>query len=82
MCAQSLKPRLTHEEIASAVPDISDAQAAAIMATAATRQQLEEAVAWATGESDVMGELRHRLDGTVALVYDILVAGEPEDEED
>ena len=36
MCAQRLKPRLTHEEIAAAVPDIGDAQAAAIIATGAT----------------------------------------------
>ena len=38
-------------------------------------------MAWAMGESDVMGELRHRLDGTVASVYDILVAEEPEEED-
>ncbi|MFQ5973776.1 MAG: hypothetical protein ACE5Q3_15730 [Alphaproteobacteria bacterium] len=81
MCAQRLKPRLTHDEIAAVVPDISDAQAAAIIATGATWRQLEEAVAWATGESDVMGELRHRLDATVASVYDILVAEEPEEED-
>jgi hypothetical protein len=38
-------------------------------------------VAWASGESDVMGDLERPLKGAVAQLYDILMAGEesPED---
>ncbi len=53
-----------------------DARVAAILATGATVEQLEEAAAWAAGESDVMGELRRPVIGPVAEVYDILTADE------
>ncbi len=61
------------EEILGPMPD---ARIAAILATGATVRQLEEAAAWATGESDVMGELRRPVSGPVAAVYDILTADE------
>lgn len=53
-----------------------DARVAAILATGATVEQLEEAAAWAAGESDVMSELRRPVIGPVAAVYDILTADE------
>lgn len=73
---------LTAELIAESLGEISDAKMAAVLATGATVEEFEEALAWATGESDVMGELEKRLDGTAALVYDILTSEEqfPEDE--
>ncbi len=49
---------------------------AAIEASAATREQLEEAVAWVSGESDVMGHERLPLSGVVEQLYEILTADE------
>lgn len=68
--------RLTHAQIAEIVGDIDDAMAAAIIATGATFEELEEAVAWAAGESDVMGDLRLRASAVVGEVYDLLTAEE------
>jgi hypothetical protein len=72
--------RLTSELIREALGDIDDAMTAAIIDTEATLQDFEEAVAWATGESDVMGESGHDLEGVAADIYDILTAYD--DEED
>jgi len=55
---------------------LPDARIAAILATGATVRQLEEAAAWAAGESDVMGQMRRPVSGPVAVVYDILTANE------
>lgn len=67
---------LTHEQIAEIVGDIDDMRAAEIIATGATIQELEEAVAWAARESDVMGDLRLRASAVVGKVYDLLTAEE------
>ena len=67
---------LTHEAILRIAGDISDAKAAAVEAAGATVEELEEAIAWAAGESDVMGDLRLPLAGKVAVLYDILTADE------
>ena len=63
------------------VGHLDDAKVAAILATGASARQLEEAKAWAAGESDVMGELERPLDVVVGRLYDILTTGEefPED---
>jgi len=63
---------ITAELIAESLGEIDDAKMAALLATAATAEEFEEALAWASGESDVMGELEKRLDGAAALVYEIL----------
>jgi hypothetical protein len=60
-------------EILGALPD---ERIAAILATGVTVRQLEEAAAWAAGESDVMGHMRRPVSGPVAAVYDILTANE------
>ena len=65
---------LTHEQIVELVGDIPDAKAVAIIATQGTFQDLEEAVAWASGESDVMGEAELPLAGAAAKIYEILDA--------
>jgi hypothetical protein len=58
-----------------------DAKTAAMLATGANAEQLEEATAWASGESHVMDDLERPLTGVVAQLYDILLTGEefPED---
>ena len=65
-------------EIRDMVGDVEAAKLEAILATRATPGQIEEAMAWAAGESDVMGgELERPLSGPVAAVYEILVSELP-----
>jgi hypothetical protein len=56
--------------------NIEDAKVAAIERSGATTEQLEEAVAWASGLSGVMSKERHPLSGAVAQLYVILTADE------
>ena len=66
----------TLAEIRDMIGDLEAAKLEAILATGATPAQIEEARAWAAGESDVMGgDLERPLAGPVAVVYEIL-AGE------
>ena len=65
---------LSHAQIAEIVGEIDDIKAARIIATGATTEDLEEAVAWAAGESDVMGDMRLRANTVVHTLYDILTA--------
>ena len=73
---QKTSARLTHDEIVRIAGDIGDAKAAAVEAMGATLEELEEAVAWAVGESDVMSDRRLPLAGRTAALYDILTADE------
>jgi hypothetical protein len=72
---------LTPQDVRDIVGDLDDARIAAILAIGANAEELEEAMAWASGESDVMGDLERPLTGAVAQLYDILMTGEefPED---
>ncbi len=70
----------THDEIMRAVGALSDAKVAAIEATGASLIEIEEAVAWVGGESDVMGKQRIPLTGVVAAVSEILTTDEELDE--
>ena len=72
---QPVRP-LTADDVREIVGDLDDDRVALILATGATYEELEEASAWAAGESDVMGEMERPLAGAVARVYDILVADE------
>lgn len=63
---------ITAEQIIDIVGSLTDARIMAIIATGANVEEVEEAAAWADGESDVMGDLRLRATGPVAAVYDIL----------
>jgi hypothetical protein len=76
------KPAKLHE-IMELLGDIEPAKAEAILATRATVAEIEEAQAWAAGESDVMGgDLERPLSGAVAAVYEILSTEEPLDDRD
>ena len=68
------RPGLGYQDIVKITGPIDPAKIAEIMAARPTAEELEEAVAWAAGASDVMGELRRPLTGTVARLYDILTA--------
>ena len=76
------QPAKLHE-ITEILGDIEAARAEAILLTGATVAEIEEARAWAAGESDVMGgDLERPLSGPVAAVYEILAAEEPLDDRD
>ena len=68
------KQPLTHTQIAEIAGEIDDIKAARIIESGATTEDLEEAVAWAAGESDIMGDMRLRANAVVHTVYDILTA--------
>lgn len=67
---------LEHDELRRLCGDVADWKLAAIEAIGASREEVEEALAWVAGESDVMGEERRPAAGKVAQVYDILSAEE------
>jgi hypothetical protein len=73
----------TLHEITTILGDLEAAKAEAILATGATVAEIEEAQAWAAGESDVMGgDLARPLSGIVAAVFEILSTEEPLDDRD
>jgi hypothetical protein len=72
----------TLSEIRQTVGELDDAKLEAILATGATPAELEQALAWAEGESDVMGKLARPLEGRVAAVYEILATEAPVDDRD
>ena len=73
---------LTRDDVVALVGDLGDAKVAQILATGATAGDLDEAIAWAEEESDVMGKLGKRLSGRAAKVYDILMTRKPPLESD
>lgn len=74
-------PRLSVKDIREVVGNIDDLKAAAIAEMAPSIEELEEAVAWAQGESDVMAELEQPSDAVVAALHDLLVSELPPEEE-
>lgn len=64
--------KITAAQIIDIVGPLTDARVMAVIATGATIEQIEEAAAWADGESDVMGDLRLRAAPPVVAVYEIL----------
>lgn len=73
--------QLTPQDVRDVVGELDDVKVAEILASGATPEELEEAAAWAAGESDVMGDLERPLSGSVARVYEILVADDEFPEE-
>lgn len=65
---------LTHTQVIEIAGQVDDIMAARIIATGATAEDLEEAVAWAAGESDVMGLERKRANTVVHSLYNLLTA--------
>lgn len=73
---ERIRRSLRQQDVRKIVGDLDDAKIAAILAIKPSVDELEEAVAWASGESDVMGELERPLDGAVAHIYDIMIRDE------
>ncbi len=70
-----------YDELVRLVGDLRPTQLAAIEKLQATIEEVEEAVAYAAGEDDIMGEARIPLMGRAAEVYEIITADEAMDEE-
>ena len=70
--SKELGAAITPAQVIEIVGPLTDARATAIIATGATVEQIEEAAAWADGDSDVMGDLRLRAAPPVVAVYEIL----------
>lgn len=71
----------SYEELVRLVGELEPERLAEIEKLQATINEIEEAVAYATGEDDVMGEARIPLIGRAAEVYEIITADEAMDEE-
>lgn len=71
---------LSIEDINAVLGDIEDARAAAIIATGATKAELEEAYLYAQGEGDRVDRAGHPLSGVLADLFEILTADEEEPE--
>lgn len=76
-----MKTTLSREDVRRICGDILDWKANAIEATGADVTELETAVAWVSGQSDVMGELRRPLAGVAAEIAEILTADDFADED-
>lgn len=70
------KSSLTRKDITHLCGDVADWKVAAILKSGANIEEVELALAWAAGESDVAGEARLPLSGKAAEVYEILVGDE------
>jgi len=70
------RPKVTSDDVRRLFGDIGDQRIAAILATGAGHEELEEAAAWLALEDDVMGEMERPLTGAAAEVYEI-VASDP-----
>ena len=68
-------------DVAAALGDGDEMVTAGIMALNPTYEEFEIALAYAQGESDVMGEERQPLEGKAKQIYDILTADEAWQEE-
>jgi hypothetical protein len=67
---------LTRSDVAGALGDDEATAITAILALNPTYGEFHTGLAWALGESDVMGEERRALDGKAKQIYDILAADE------
>jgi len=62
----------TATEIRRLCGELQDWKVAAIEATGATIEEVEEAAAWAAGDDEILGDARRALSGGAAAVYDLL----------
>ena len=75
-------PTLTRQDIIGVVGRIDDSIAAEIIATGATLEDLVEAFAWSSDETDALADAEKTLNGQVARVYEILTSDQAWAEED
>jgi hypothetical protein len=70
---------LTRDDVRHLCGELADWKIAKIIASNASYEELETAVMWAQGEA--LGPEHEPLEGQVAYLYEILMAGEEWDEE-
>ncbi len=70
--AQTANETATHDDVTAVFGSIADSIVAKILATGATRADLDAVVAWISGETETLSEAGHPLSGTAAAVYEIL----------
>ena len=68
--------QLEAAEVRRLCGEILDWKVDAIVSSGASHADVAKALAWLTGESDVMGKSRTPLEGKAAVVYDLLARGE------
>lgn len=73
---------ITSDEVISIVGPLEDDRLAAIIGTGATADQVMEAFTRLASDGPLDPDTDHRLDSTVARVYEILSEGRFEDEEE
>ena len=71
---------LNSAELRQIAGEISDAQLAELLTLQPTAAEVEQAVMWANNEGDILDRSGHALEGKVAKIFDILSAGEEEQE--
>ncbi len=71
----------SYDELVRLVGELEPVRLAEIEKLQATVEEIEEAVAFATGEDDIMGEARLPLIGRAAQVYEIITSDEAMEEE-
>ena len=71
------KTALTREQVIEIVGHIEDDKIGQILAIGATANELLEAHTGVVEQGDLEAETERRMSGTVARLYDILLAGEP-----
>jgi hypothetical protein len=71
----------TREDVTRICGDLPDWKVAAILRIGPTSEELEEAGAWLSGESDLMGKERKKLAGRVGQVWDVVGADEEPDDD-
>ena len=74
------KPAST-EQIREILGDIPSSTVTAIVATGATVEEVAEASAWMSSDDAVGNELRHRCQGRVAEIVDLLTPDDVDDED-
>jgi hypothetical protein len=73
--------KISRDEVAQLVGDVSDETIVAILETGATAEDIETALQWIASADDVMGKSGKALSGRAASVYDILIAEEAASDE-
>ena len=69
--------KMTREQVIEIVGHIEDWRIAQIIATNANAKELLEAHTGVIEQGDLEAETERRMSGTIARLYDILLAGEP-----
>ena len=72
---------LSADDVRRIVGEVDDVKLVAILELGASVAELEAAVAWAEGESDVLGAAREPRSGRVGTLYEILTSGEDWEDE-